>query len=411
MFMQGLWINAASTCTEETLAASNITSRTVEYEKAGMTLQCVSVCHLTQFVVGIQEAPTAVLALGGSILLEPGTTRAVLNATQSFDVGGGWIMRYKWTFLSVLGNPSILPPEPQILDVWSALTMVSGLSSGYTYQFQVAVQDNDYAEDIALQNITVKQVEAYYALQVSPTYLTYRDELSVSVAMIDSAGLPVTAEHSPCSIELSYEDIEARNAEHYMAYFQVLRFGSKQNIVLGIPAFLLLPDEDVVPGTGTSYSFGVRISNGTEAFPFSMSLSKDSLAIVKIGDAQVTTASNDIISFAYAVNLTLQECIPLLFTFKESVASILDVLRQDILLGKPRQAMQSKRRALAERVAIPVKILTKRGQGQHLLQRLQLANITEAIGSAMTKEHRLGRGNLQRLTLSSRYEHVYCFTT
>jgi hypothetical protein len=396
--MQDLWINAASTCSNEILAASNITARTLEYSKRGMTLQCVFVCHLTQFAVGIQEAPTAVLA--PLQILKFSSTYAVLDASESFDNLGGTITMYQWHFISVSGTDHNLPSVPNISDPQSSVTRALGLFSGFTYQFQVIVEDNDYARDIAVQHVVVQRLKAHYSIKVSATSMLLSDELIVTVSIVDTHGIPISLEHDPCSVHVSYEDGSARQGEHFLGYSETLNFASNQSVVASTPVVPLFAEGDASK-PGHSVNFTVKISNGTAAFPLDLSLLERNKSVfhIIINTEPITNLNQDVLSFSYTTYVEKDNLLPKLLKIKQGIADVLGLEREKVLLGRISQFANQRRASLVGSM-IPVKVLSTPGSGHTILGHMRSAGFVAAMGSLIPQG--LITGSLSEVVVSSR---------
>jgi hypothetical protein len=350
--------------------------------------------------VGIQAAPTA-LAAPASIL-NPDTTRAVLDASRSYDSQGGSIRAYQWQFLSVEDGHGRPPSGPTISNAKSAVTNVSGLIAGYTYQFQVVVEDNDFARDTTVQNITIQPWKASYSMQASATTLSLYSEFFVSVSILDSVGMPVSVEHEPCSIQLLYAEGTARNGLHFVAYNQTLSFARNQSVAVSSPVLALVADDEASSSNSSTSAldFSVSISGGTEAFPFIVSLSNSNYASVRINSEPVRNTNHDIVSFTYTTNLTKDALIPHLSRAKRGISDLLGVPRNNVLFGRIGQTIPQERRESSVQGAIlPVKILTRQGDGHGLMQNLSTAEIASAIDAIMPQGPTLG--NMGQVSVSS----------
>jgi hypothetical protein len=383
------------------LKASNITSRTTEYIKAGTTLQCIYVCHLTQFAVGIQDAPTALVAPAAK--LNPDMFSAVLDASKSFDSQGGSIQSYQWQFLPVVDGHSMPSSLPAIMDPKSPVTFVSGLSAGHTYQFQVVVEDNDYAIDTAVQNITIKPWAASYSMEASATTISLNSELIVTVSILDTERLPINVQHEPCSIQVSFYEGHARNGQHFAAYNQTLSFASNQSVAVSAPVLALFDDDEASFSSTSSQAldFSIGISSGTQALPYALSLSTNVRASVHIILEPVFNTNQDIVSFSYTANTTKDALILHLFLAKQAIATVLGVARNNVLLGLIwHTGSQPSKVQSVEGNVLPVKVLTRQGDAQSLVTRISSMEFLSALHAIIPQGPTLG--SLGQISVSSR---------
>jgi hypothetical protein len=407
---QGEWINAADTCSNEVLAANNITARLVEYPQTGM--QCVYVCHLTQFAVAIQLAPNAIVE--DIIYLDPVETVASLNASQSFDPEGGRIIAYMWEYLSpeFTGdnkddnetNVRRSLQEPEFSDASKAITTVSGLEAGKTYDFQVTVEDNDYARTSAVQKVVVKPWVAGYALSVAKTKVGQGEEVIVQVTLLDVIGRPVKLEHDECTVELFLTDGSAENGEHFVGDNQTIFFGRNESTVSSEPIFSLFTDQKLSL-VMRRLNFTLNISNGTEAYPYDTHiLRRNDSALITISVDPIVPIKQDIVTFSYNMNLTRADIMPQLSTIKKGLAEILGVTRTDVMLGAIKEAAKKpggrRQQQPASGVSLGIKVVTPQRDGGKISSLLSKPETRNAIDALMPQGG--VKGSLGAVSVESR---------